>query len=96
MDNLVVSEVFEITGRGTGVFFEKDLTPSLPWRSYHVRVTKPSGEQFETTGHVEFARKVATGDVMALHFPNLKPCHIPSGSQIYILGTVAPKDGNST
>jgi hypothetical protein len=96
MDNLVVSEVFEITGHGIGVFFEKDPTPTLPWRSCHVRVTKPSGEHFETTGHVEFARKVATGEVMALCFPRLKLSQIPIGSQINILGTEAQKDGTNT
>ena len=82
MDELSVSEVFEIEGRGTAVFFLRDPNPCWPISSPRVRITTPDGDKLTATANVELARKVPPGEVMALLFPGLTPDELPVGSKI--------------
>jgi len=82
MNDLTVSEVFEIEGRGAAVFFAQDPDPWWPATSQSVEITTPNGDQMAATADVEFARKIPPGEVMALLFPTLTPDQIPVGSRI--------------
>jgi hypothetical protein len=88
MNELIVNASFYITNRGTAVLFEVDPIPWWSWQPHQVRVTKPNGESFEATAHVEFARKVPPGEVMGLLFLEHETSEIPIGSRIRALGTV--------
>ena len=79
---LEVTEVCEIRGRGTAVFFTHDPDPWWPLGSYAVEVVTPQGNYFNATAHLELARKVPQGEVMALIFSNHSPPQIPVGSKI--------------
>lgn len=84
-DDLTVSKVFEIEGRGTTVVFVEDPDPWWPIASTNVNIMQPSGDTITATANVELIRKVPPGEVMALLFADLKVDQIPLGSLIYRL-----------
>ena len=88
MDDLVVCHTYKIAGRGTAVFFDPDPEPWLPWCAHNVIVNRSDGCQIKAIAHVEFARKVPPGEVMALLFPDLEESDIPIGSRITVVGPV--------
>lgn len=84
-DSLIVSEITQITGRGTAVLFRDDPPPMLHLGRTRVKVITPNGEQFETTAFMEAARKLPADEVLAMLFPDLTPSSISQGSKVQIL-----------
>ncbi|MCB1627339.1 MAG: hypothetical protein KDI48_06390 [Xanthomonadales bacterium] len=61
----VVSDCFEITGRGTGVLFDGHPRPQLPFGNFLVELVAPDGARREIVASSEFAR-IPAGEVQAL------------------------------
>jgi hypothetical protein len=81
----VVSQSFNITGRGAGVLFEDDPAAILPLGPVRVQVSTPAGHTFEVDANIEAARKVPPGEVLALHFPSLSSSELPVGSVVVLV-----------
>ncbi len=79
---LVVAESFMTSGWGLAVAFEKDPDPPLEWTKHTFEIKTPEGNQFLSTGQVEFARKVPPGEVQIVLFEELGKGDIPIGSLI--------------
>ena len=85
MNDLIVKDAFYITTRGTAVLFEVDPVPWWNCKPHRVLITKPNGDYFEALAHVEFARKVPPGEVMALLFKDHAALDIPIGSRVELI-----------
>lgn len=84
MIELIVSNIYAISGRGIVAFFEQELSPI--GRHYRVIVSKPDGSgSLEAMAIVQYVRKVPPGEITVLQFPELAVDYISIGSRILIL-----------
>jgi len=89
---LVVSQAFDISGRGVGVIFDLDPAPFLPPVVYVVEIETPAGELFEAEASSEYARKVPPGEVQALVISGRLAFEIPQGTQVTVLRSLGQID----
>ena len=85
MNELVVIETAEITGRGLALFFQSDPDPIPEQYRLHVQITRPNGTTFKSAAQREFARKVPPGEVVAFLLPGISKSDVPLDSTVLIL-----------
>jgi hypothetical protein len=85
MNELRVTEVVEISGRGVALFFERDPNPVPAQHQLRVRIVRPDGTETYSEASREFARKVPPGEVVSFLVPNLRRSDVPVGSMVSIV-----------
>jgi len=83
----IVSDIFEISGRGPAALFDGNPPIFLPIGTIiGVQIRTPSGGSICTTAQIEAVRKVPPGEVLGMILPKLSQSEIPIGSVVLIDG----------
>jgi hypothetical protein len=85
MEELIISQVQAISGRGVAAFFQSESAQSLRPGRVRVELHRPDGSRLMSSASVEYARKVPPGEVIALLFSDLSPDSLPVGTAVRML-----------
>jgi hypothetical protein len=85
MEELIISNVETISGRGVAAFLQREPSRPLRMGSVQVELHRPDGSTTISSASVEYARKNPPGEVTALLFPYHVPGSLPVGTVVRIL-----------
>lgn len=80
----IISSAFEVSGRGVVVLFEGDPPVTLPLGSVTANVSISTGGHRRVRASIETARKVPSGEVLAMVFKELELQELRPGTTVSI------------